>query len=147
MRAFIRSWVFSCGVLAREQKKAEELTDSLIRTKSATAEKKTFVVQSGMERVLDSNWLWASIIDYNYNRSANKSNQPIQNPFLFVTQTPNTWHYQNLEKGNRAYKKIRNVYCENANEGVKPRQIKKSQINPSNRPSSWWNIIIIISAV
>jgi hypothetical protein len=39
-----------------------------------------------MERVLGSHGLWAVTIDCNSNRSTNKSNHPIQNPLLFVTE-------------------------------------------------------------
>jgi hypothetical protein len=39
-----------------------------------------------MERVLDSHWLWAVIIDCNCNISASKPNLPIQNPLLLVTE-------------------------------------------------------------
>jgi hypothetical protein len=46
-----------------------------------------------MKRVLDSHWLWAVIIDCNCKGSASKSNQPIENPSLLVTQTPHTWQY------------------------------------------------------
>jgi hypothetical protein len=37
-----------------------------------------------------------------------------------------------LPTGNKAYKKIQNIYYENTHEDLKPRQNKKSQINPSN---------------
>jgi hypothetical protein len=45
--------------------------------------------RQGLERVLDSHWLWAVIvivIKHNCNRSANKSNHPTQNPLLLVTE-------------------------------------------------------------
>jgi hypothetical protein len=59
-----------------------------------TVEETTLVVQSEMERVVSSHWLWAVIINCNCNRSATKSNHLINNPLVFVTQTPNTWHYE-----------------------------------------------------
>jgi hypothetical protein len=46
-----------------------------------------------MEQVLESHWLWAAIIDFNCNRSVNKSNHPVQNPLLLVTQPPHTCQY------------------------------------------------------
>jgi hypothetical protein len=46
-----------------------------------------------MELVLGSHWLWAVIMGCNWNWNANKSNHPIQNPLLSVTQTPHTWYY------------------------------------------------------
>jgi hypothetical protein len=39
-----------------------------------------------MAQVLDSHWLWAVIIGYNCNTSTNKSNHPIKNALLFVTE-------------------------------------------------------------
>jgi hypothetical protein len=47
-----------------------------------------------MERVLSSHWLWAVIIGCNFTRSANKSNHPIKNSLLSVTQTPHTDNIQ-----------------------------------------------------
>jgi hypothetical protein len=37
--------------------------------------------------------LWVVIIDFNFNRSANRYNHPIQNPLLFATGTPDTWYF------------------------------------------------------
>jgi hypothetical protein len=41
-----------------------------------------------MERVLSSHWCWSVAIDcaYKWLQGANNSNQPIQNPLLFVTE-------------------------------------------------------------
>jgi hypothetical protein len=65
----------------------------ILRSSCVTVEDTTHVVQLEMERVLSSHWLWADKIGCNCNRSANKSNHPIQNSLLLVTQTPHTWQY------------------------------------------------------
>jgi hypothetical protein len=44
-----------------------------------------------MERIWDGHRLRAVIINCSCNRSANKSNHPIHNPLLLVTQTPHMW--------------------------------------------------------
>jgi hypothetical protein len=46
-----------------------------------------------MERVWDTHRLWAVIIGRNFNRSAIKSNHPIENLLLFVT-----WQYRYSEQ-------------------------------------------------
>jgi hypothetical protein len=46
-----------------------------------------------MERIVDSHWLWAVIIDCNCKEVPIN---PLQNPLLFFTQTPNTWQYIGL---------------------------------------------------
>jgi hypothetical protein len=58
-------------------------------------EDKTLVVQEETELALGSHRLWAVTSDCNWkcncNSSANKSNQPIQNPLLLVTRNLYTW--------------------------------------------------------
>jgi hypothetical protein len=63
-----------------------EHAQGCLRSPFVAVEEKSLIAQQGMERVSDSHWLWAVIIDRNWNRSVNKSNQPIQNPLLLVTE-------------------------------------------------------------
>jgi hypothetical protein len=60
----------------------------ILRSSFVTVEEKTLVIQQGMERVVDSHWLWAVITDCNCKELLINFNHRIQNPLLLVTPTP-----------------------------------------------------------
>jgi hypothetical protein len=54
--------------------------------KTVTVEEKTLEVQSGVERVLGSHWLWPVVIGCNCKKGVNKFSHRIQNSLLLVTE-------------------------------------------------------------
>jgi hypothetical protein len=109
---------------------ARPRSDLLVNENRLIVEEKTLVVQEGMERALGSHRLWTVIYDCNI--SANKSNQPIHNLLLFVTE-PRTSDYIYIYLRSEAHIDIT----------VKSELEHKSEANQWNR--RYYNIIKVYS--
>jgi hypothetical protein len=76
-------------------------------------EEETLVVQQGMERVLVivCELLWAIVIKSDCKRSANKSNHPIQNQLLLVTEPRSRDSVLTLKMGAVMFSKMSVIFC------------------------------------